>query len=226
MDKNILLVEDEIKIRNIVKSYLHEDGFNVYEAEDGEVGLELFYQNKIDLIVLDVMMPNLDGYSMCKKIREISDVPIIFLTARSEEYDKLYGFEIRGDDYITKPFSPKVLVAKIKMLISRYDGTVIGDQNIMSIGDIRVNMLTRLVDIDDRTVDLSPKEFELLLYFIRNRGIVLEREKILNNVWGYDYDGNERVVDTHVKKLRKQLGELSFYIKTVFGVGYKFEVMS
>ncbi|MCT4632937.1 MAG: response regulator transcription factor [Firmicutes bacterium] len=226
MDKTILLVEDEIKIRNIVKSYLNEDGFNVYEAEDGEIGLELFYENKIDLIVLDVMMPNLDGYSMCKKIREISDVPIIFLTARSEEYDKLYGFEIRGDDYITKPFSPKVLVAKIKMLISRYDGTVIGDQNIMSIGDIRVNMLTRLVDIDDRSVDLSPKEFELLLYFIRNRGIVLEREKILNNVWGYDYDGNERVVDTHVKKLRKQLGELSFYIKTVFGVGYKFEVMN
>jgi DNA-binding response OmpR family regulator len=226
MDKTILLVEDEIKIRNIVKSYLNEDGFNVYEAEDGEIGLELFYENKIDLIVLDVMMPNLDGYSMCKKIREISDVPIIFLTARSEEYDKLYGFEIRGDDYITKPFSPKVLVAKIKMLISRYDGTVIGDQNIMSIGDIRVIMLTRLVDIDDRSVDLSPKEFELLLYFIRNRGIVLEREKILNNVWGYDYDGNERVVDTHVKKLRKQLGELSFYIKTVFGVGYKFEVMN
>lgn len=226
MDKTILLVEDEIKIRNIVKSYLNEDGFNVYEAEDGEIGLELFYENKIDLIVLDVMMPNLDGYSMCKKIREISDVPIIFLTARSEEYDKLYGFEIRGDDYITKPFSPKVLVAKIKMLISRYDGTVIGDQNIISIGDIRVNMLTRLVDIDDRSVDLSPKEFELLLYFIRNRGIVLEREKILNNVWGYDYDGNERVVDTHVKKLRKQLGELSFYIKTVFGVGYKFEVMN
>ncbi|WFD11191.1 response regulator [Tepidibacter hydrothermalis] len=223
MQKNVLLVEDEDRIREIVSDYFKFEGFNIYEVENGRDAMVVFEENKIDLIILDIMIPKLDGWSVCKRIRNVSDVPIIMLTARSEEDDKLMGFELGADDYVTKPFSPKVLVARAKMLLKRAQGTV-SETSILNIGCIEINKLSRSVKIDSEIMDLAPKEYDLLIYMIENKGIVLSRENILNKVWGYDYFGELRTVDTHIKKLRKKLKDKSSYIRTIIRAGYIFEV--
>lgn len=223
MQKNVLLVEDEDRIREIVGDYFKFEGFNIYEVGNGRDAMVVFEENKIDLIILDIMIPKLDGWSVCKRIRNVSDVPIIMLTARSEEDDKLMGFDLGADDYVTKPFSPKVLVARAKMLLKRAQGTV-AETNMLNVGFIEINKLSRSVKIDSEIIELAPKEYELLIYMIENKGIVLSRENILNKVWGYDYFGELRTVDTHIKKLRKKLKDKSSYIRTIIRAGYMFEV--
>lgn len=217
--KKILIVDDEWKIRKLIKDYLIKESFLVDEAGDGEEGLDKFYSSNYDVVILDVMMPRIDGWSMCRKIREESNVPIIMLTARSEESDELFGFELEADEYITKPFNPKLLVARVKALLRR-DGKI-AERNIISIGDIVIDDTKREVKVEDELLELTPKEYDLLHYFVENKNIALSREKILNTVWGWDYFGDPRTVDTHIKRLRKKLkGD---YIQTVRGFGYKFE---
>lgn len=217
----ILVVEDELNIQKVIKDYFEAEGFNVDLASDGYEGLYKFNENIYDLIILDVMMPEIDGFSVCKRIRKTSDIPIIMLTARSEDEDKLYGFELKVDEYVTKPFSPKVLVARAKMLLARTHGKVLEVSNDLIVEGIEINKSMRSVSIDSMEVELSPKEYDLLVYFLESGGAVLSREQILKNVWGYDYFGDVRAVDTHVKKLRKKLGDRSYIIKTIFSVGYK-----
>jgi len=222
--QKILVVEDELKIQNIIKDFFEQEGFHVTIASDGYEGWMTFEEDTFDLVILDVMMPEMDGWSVCKRIRKISDVPIIMLTARSEEDDKLMGFELKADDYVTKPFSPKVLVARAKMLLSRTQGTVLGSENILNAGGIEINKGQRRVTIDDTEIKLQPKEYEILLLFMDNINQVFSRDQLLSKIWGYEYGGDTRVVDTQIKKLRKSLNDRSHYICTVFGVGYKFEV--
>ena len=224
MDKlQILVVDDESRMRKLVRDFLEREGFMVLEAEDGLDAMDKFYENKdIALVILDVMMPKMDGWMVCREIRQSSKVPIIMLTARSEERDELQGFELGVDEYISKPFSPKILVARVSAILRRVHGT--GTEESMSAGGIEINKAAHIVKIDGQTVELSYKEFELLAYFVENQGIALSREKILNNVWNYDYFGDARTIDTHVKKLRNKMGEKGDYIKTVWGMGYKFEV--
>lgn len=224
MDKlQILVVDDESRMRKLVRDFLEREGFMVLEAEDGLDAMDKFYENKdIALVILDVMMPKMDGWMVCREIRQSSKVPIIMLTARSEERDELQGFELGVDEYISKPFSPKILVARVSAILRRVHGT--GTEESMSAGGIEINKAAHIVKIDGQTVELSYKEFELLAYFVENQGIALSREKILNNVWNYDYFGDARTIDTHVKKLRSKLGEKGEYIKTIWGMGYKFEV--
>lgn len=217
--KKVLIVDDEWKIRKLIKDYLIKEEFLVDEAGDGEEGLDKFYSNNYDIIILDVMMPRIDGWSMCRKIREESNIPIIMLTARSEESDELFGFELEADEYITKPFNPKLLVARVKALLRR-DGKI-GEKNIIIIGEIVIDNTKREVRIGNEVLELTPKEYDLLHYFVENKNIALSREKILNTVWGWDYFGDPRTVDTHIKRLRKKLG--GDYIQTVRGFGYKFE---
>lgn len=217
--KKVLIVDDEWKIRKLIKDYLIKEEFLVDEAGDGEEGLDKFYSNNYDIIILDVMMPRIDGWSMCRKIREESNIPIIMLTARSEESDELFGFELEADEYITKPFNPKLLVARVKALLRR-DGKI-GEKNIIVIGEIVIDNTKREVRIGNEVLELTPKEYDLLHYFVENKNIALSREKILNTVWGWDYFGDPRTVDTHIKRLRKKLG--GDYIQTVRGFGYKFE---
>lgn len=218
----ILVVDDEARMRKLVKDFLSVKGFQVVEAEDGEQAVDIFFQQKeIALIILDVMMPKMDGWAVCKTIREYSEVPIIMLTARGEERDELQGFKLGVDEYISKPFSPKILVARVEAILRRSKTTV---TDTSELGGIKIDKAAHLVTIDGRTIDLSYKEFELLTYFAENQGIALSREKILNNVWNYDYFGDARTIDTHVKKLRSKLGEKGEYIKTIWGMGYKFEV--
>lgn len=218
----VLVVDDEARMRKLVKDFLGLKGYRVIEAADGEEALEIFFKQKeITLVVLDVMMPKMDGWEVCREIRRHSDVPIIMLTARGEEKDELKGFELGVDEYISKPFSPKVLVARIEAILRR---TQDADLDIIEIGGIVINKGARSVTIDGSPLDLSFKEFELLIYFIENKGLALSREKILNNVWNYDYFGDARTIDTHVKKLRSKMGEKGDYIKTIWGMGYKFEV--
>lgn len=217
--KKVLIVDDEWKIRKLIKDYLIKEEFLVDEAGDGEEGLDKFYSNNYDIIILDVMMPRIDGWSMCRKIREESNIPIIMLTARSEESDELFGFELEADEYITKPFNPKLLVARVKALLRR-DGKI-GEKNIIIIGEIVIDNTKREVRIGNEVLELTPKEYDLLHYFVENKNIALSREKILNAVWGWDYFGDPRTVDTHIKRLRKKLG--GDYIQTVRGFGYKFE---
>ncbi|MBO5461621.1 MAG: response regulator transcription factor [Ruminococcus sp.] len=224
MDKiKILVVDDEARMRKLVKDFLVREGYTVLEAGDGLEALDVFYAEKeISLIILDVMMPKLDGWQVCREIRENSKVPIIMLTARSDERDELQGFELGVDEYISKPFSPKILVARVGAILRR---TVGADQSeMLEAGGISVDKSAHIVKLDGKTVELSFKEFELLTYFIENQGIALSREKILNNVWNYDYFGDARTIDTHVKKLRSKLGEKGEYIRTIWGMGYKFEV--
>lgn len=216
-------MEDERLLRDIMYDYFINDGFTVLLAENGRVGLEIFEKNHIDLIILDIMMPELDGWAICKRIRNVSDVPIIMLTARSEDDDKLLGFELGTDEYVTKPFSPKVLVARAKALLKRVQGMMETSSEIIVHGILTVNLQGRSVVINNEAINLTHKEFELLIYLIENQGIVLTREAILNTVWGYDYYGDDRTVDTHIKKLRNKLGEAAKYIHTVIRVGYKFE---
>ena len=224
MDKTkILVVDDESRMRKLVKDFLVRQGYTVLEAADGMEAMDYFYEDKdIALIILDVMMPKMDGWQVCREIRMHSKVPIIMLTARSEERDELQGFDLGVDEYISKPFSPKLLVARVEAILRRTQGS--GNTDEISAGGIVVDKAAHTVMSDGSPVDLSFKEFELLTYFIENQGIALSREKILNNVWNYDYFGDARTIDTHVKKLRSKLGDKGEYIKTIWGMGYKFEV--
>ena len=224
MGKTILLVEDEDRMRKLISDYLKIEDFNVIEATNGNEALLQFSSKKIDLIILDVMMPSLDGFEVCKAIRLNSDVPIIFLTAKGEEEDKLTGFELGADEYVTKPFSPKVLVARSKALLKRIEGTIGKPDNIFDIQGLKVNLLSRQVYVDSNEIALSPTEYALLAYLIKNKGIVLSRNALLDNVWGYSYDGDLRTVDTHIKRLREKLLHKSKFICTVRGSGYRFEV--
>ena len=225
MDKiKILVVDDESRMRKLVHDFLTREGYAVVEAADGEEALDIFYSDKeISLIVLDVMMPKINGWEVCREIRKISKLPIIMLTAKGDESDELNGFEIGADEYISKPFSPKILVARVTALLRR--ANKIGETaDIREAGGIVMDKTAHTVAIDGQNIDLSVKEFELLDYFMNNRGIALSRERILDSVWSYDYFGDARTIDTHVKKLRSKMGEKGDYIKTVWGVGYKFEV--
>lgn len=223
MDKlKILVVDDESRMRKLVSDFLTKKNYEVLEAADGEMAVDTFFEHKdIALIILDVMMPKMDGWQVCREIRQYSKVPIIMLTAKSDEKDELLGFELGVDEYISKPFSPKILVARVDAVLRRVSAT---EEDIMDIGGIVVDKSAHQVKIDGVAVDLSFKEFELLTYFINNKGVALSRERILNNVWNYDYFGDARTIDTHVKKLRSKLGEKGNYIKTIWGMGYKFEV--
>ena len=219
----VLVVDDESRMRKLVKDFLTREGYAVLEAGDGMEAMDIFYEDKeIALVILDVMMPKMDGWQVCREIRETSKVPIIMLTARSEERDELQGFELGVDEYISKPFSPKILVARVNAILRRTLGNTAGD--VIEAGDIKIDKASHIVKINDKMIDLSYKEFELLSYFVENQGIALSREKILNNVWNYDYFGDARTIDTHVKKLRSKLGDRGEYIKTIWGMGYKFEV--
>ena len=218
----ILIVDDESRMRKLVRDFLSVKGYKVVEAEDGEQALEIFFDQKdISLILLEVMMPKMDGWEVCKTIRQYSKIPIIMLTARSEERDELQGFSLGVDEYITKPFSPKILVARVEAILRRSNKV---SSDVLEVGGITVDKLAHQVLIDGKEIDLSYKEFELLTYFLENQNIALSREKILNNVWNYDYFGDARTIDTHVKKLRSKLGARGEYIKTIWGMGYKFEV--
>ena len=219
----ILVVDDESRMRKLVRDFLVKKDFEVLEAGDGAEAVDLFFDTKdIALVILDVMMPKMDGWQVCREIRAYSKVPIIMLTAKSDERDELLGFELGVDEYISKPFSPKILVARVEAILRRTSGLAADD--VLRAGGIEINKAAHEVTIDGRAIDLSYKEFELLSYFIDNKGIALSREKILNNVWNYDYFGDARTIDTHVKKLRSKLGDKGDYIKTIWGMGYKFEV--
>ena len=220
----ILIVDDESRMRKLLKDFLVKSGYDVLEAEDGEKAVDIFLAEKdIALILLDVMMPKLDGWQVCKEIRKNSKVPIIMLTAKSSEADELRGFELGVDEYMSKPFSPKILVARVEAVLRR-SNSIVQDELLIA-GEIVIDKSAHMVTIDGKSIDLSYKEFELLTYFAENQGIALSREKILNNVWNYDYYGDARTIDTHVKKLRSKLGEKGGeYIKTIWGMGYKFEI--
>ncbi len=220
----ILVVDDESRMRKLVRDFLVKAGYDVVEAGDGEEALDIFFKQKdIALIVLDVMMPKVDGWQVCREVREYSKVPVIMLTARGDEQDELKGFQLGVDEYVSKPFSPKILVARIEAILRRTNQST--EEQILSCGGIEVDRAAHRVTIDGQEIELSYKEFELLAYFLENRGIALSREKILNNVWNYDYFGDARTIDTHVKKLRSKMGEKGDLIKTIWGMGYKFEPM-
>ena len=219
----ILVVDDEIRMRKLIKDFLVAKGYSILEAEDGEKGLEVYEENKnkISLILLDVMMPKLDGWSVLRQIRQESKVPIIMLTARGEEQDELFGFELGVDEYISKPFSPKILVARVEAILKR---TNQDEKEIKDYGGIEIDKEGRTVKVDGKPIELSLREYELLTYLVDNENIALSRDKILNNVWNYDYYGDSRTIDSHIKKIRHKLGKKGKYIQTMRGVGYKFEV--
>ena len=219
----ILVVDDESRMRKLVKDFLIKKNFQVLEAGNGEEAMDIFYEEKdIALIILDVMMPKMDGWEVCREIRKNSKVPIIMLTARSDERDELLGFDLGVDEYISKPFSPKILVARVEAILRRTGQSK--PEDVLSAGGIVIDKAAHLATVDGNPMELSFKEFELLTYFLENEGIALSREKILNSVWNYDYFGDARTIDTHVKKLRSKMGDKGEYIKTVWGMGYKFEV--
>lgn len=222
-DITILIVDDEFRMRKLVKDFLNQKGYNILEASDGEEALRIFEenQNKIEIILLDVMMPKLDGWSVLRQIRQKSKVPIIMLTARGEEQDELFGFELGADEYIPKPFSPKILVARVEAILKR---TRKSENNIQEFDGIIIDSDGRTVKVDGKQIDLSLREYELLKYLVDNKGIALSRDKILNNVWNYDYFGDSRTIDSHIKKVRHKLGKKGKYIETVRGIGYKFEI--
>lgn len=223
MDKlKVLVVDDESRMRKLVKDFLSKKNFEVLEAENGEQAVDIYFESKeIALIILDVMMPKMDGWQVCREIRQYSKVPIIMLTAKSDEKDELLGFELGVDEYISKPFSPKILVARVEAILRRAN---VMEEELIEVGGIVLDKAAHQVKIDGENIDLSFKEFELLTYFIINQGVALSRERILNNVWNYDYFGDARTIDTHVKKLRSKMGVKGDYIKTIWGMGYKFEV--
>ena len=219
----VLVVDDEARMRKLVKDFLMIKGFQVIEAEDGEKAVEIFFSQKdIALMILDVMMPRMDGWEVCRSVRKYSQVPIIMLTARGEERDELQGFDLGVDEYISKPFSPKILAARVEAILRRSNAVA---SDVIRVGAIEINKAAHQVVVDGTPVDLSYKEFELLTYFVENQGIALSREKILNHVWNYDYFGDARTIDTHVKKLRSKMGERGDYIKTIWGMGYKFDAV-
>jgi len=218
----ILIADDEARMRKLVSDFLKKEGYQVIEAGNGKEALDIFFSGqKFDMVILDVMMPEMDGWSVCREIRKRSQVPTIILTARGEENDELFGFSLGADEYITKPFSPMVLVARVQALLRRARN---GQKIVKSYNGLEIDITGHVVYIDGKKVDLSPKEFELLVYFVNNEGIALSRDQILNSVWDYDYFGDARTVDTHVKKLRLKLGSKGDYIQTIRGIGYKFEV--
>ena len=223
MDKCILIVDDELRMRKLIKDFLTAKEYSIIEAKDGEEALQVFEENKekIDLILLDVMMPKLDGWSVLRQIRQTSKVPIIMLTARGEEQDELFGFELGVDEYISKPFSPKILVARVEAILKRTQGDT---KEVKDYGGIEIDKEGRTVTVDGKVLELSLREYELLIYLVENKNIALSRDKILNNVWNYDYYGDSRTIDSHIKKIRHKLGKRGKYIKTMRGVGYKFEV--
>ncbi|MCL2719331.1 MAG: response regulator transcription factor [Lachnospiraceae bacterium] len=219
----ILVVDDESRMRKLVRDFLVKSGYDVDEAEDGNQAVEMFFENnKYSLVILDIMMPKMDGWSVCREIRNYSKVPVIMLTAKSDERDELLGFKLGVDEYISKPFSPKILVARVKALLKRSGQDT--EEDVLNAGGIVVDRAAHIVRIDGQIIDLSYKEFELLSYFIENKGLALSREKILTSVWNYDYFGDARTIDTHVKKLRSKMGEKGDLIKTIWGMGYKLDV--
>lgn len=219
----ILIVDDEQKIREVIREYAEFNGYEVEEAENGMEAIGLCKLNDYDLIVMDIMMPKLDGFSACKEIRKFKDIPVIMLSARGEEYDKLFGFELGIDDYIVKPFSPKELMARINVVLSRRNITAASNMEIMKFGGLEINISARSVTVDGVKADLTPKEYDLLFYLVHNKNIALSRDKLLSDVWGYDFFGDDRTIDTHIKNLRNNLGNYRDYIVTLRGVGYKFE---
>lgn len=219
----LLVVDDEAKIREVIREYAEFNGYEVTEAEDGMSAVGLCKLNSYDLVILDIMMPKLDGYSACKEIKKIQDVPVIMLSARGEEYDKLFGFELGIDDYVVKPFSPKELMARINVILERKNKSDTDRQAIMTFGGLAVNIAARTVTVDEKRVDLTPKEYDLLFYLIKNQNIALSRDKLLSDIWGYDFFGDDRTIDTHIKNLRNSLGPYRNYIVTMRGLGYKFE---
>ena len=221
--KKILVVDDESRMRKLVRDFLEKKGFSVLEAGDGMEAMEIFYKEKdIALMILDIMMPRMDGWQVCREVRQSSKVPIIMLTARADERDELQGFELGVDEYISKPFSPRILVARVEAVLRR--SNAVTEEALKDVGGIQIDKAAHTVKVNGENIELSFKEFELLAYFMENQGIALSREKILNSVWNYDYFGDARTIDTHVKKLRSKLGDRGNYIKTIWGMGYKFEV--
>ena len=220
--QTILIVDDESRMRKLLSDFLTKNGYSVLEAENGKQALDIFFSEKdISLMILDVMMPEMDGWEVCREVRKSSTLPIIMLTARAEEKDELLGFKLGVDEYISKPFSPKILVARVEAILRRTSD--VSSEELIECGAIRVDQTAHIVYVDGDPVELSVKEFELLVYFMENKGIALSREKILNSVWNYDYFGDARTIDTHVKKLRSKLGARGNYIHTIWGLGYKFE---
>lgn len=219
----ILVVDDEPKIREVIREYAEFSGYEVVEAEDGMSAIGLCKLNDYDLIIMDVMMPKLDGFSACKEIKKIKDVPVIMLSARGEEYDKLFGFELGVDDYIVKPFSPKELMARINAVLSRFKAASHSNQTTLKFDGLEINIPARTVSVDGKKVELTPKEYNLLFYLVENKNIALSRDKLLSDIWGYDFFGDDRTIDTHIKNLRNSLGPYRDYIVTLRGVGYKFE---
>lgn len=219
----LLVVDDESKIREVIKEYAEFNGHEVDEAGDGMSALGLVKLNDYDLVVMDIMMPKLDGYSACKEIRKIKDIPIIMLSARGEEYDKLFGFELGIDDYVVKPFSPKELMARVNAVLARRKTRESGDSKVLEFGGLSINIQGRSVVVNGEKVELTPKEYDLLFYLVQNKNIALSRDKLLSDIWGYDFFGDDRTIDTHIKNLRNNLGEYRDYIVTLRGVGYKFE---
>ena len=221
--KQLLIVDDEPNIRNVIREYAEFSGYGVTEAADGMEAVNLVRSNDFDLIVMDIMMPKLDGFSACKEIRRDKDIPIIMLSARGEEYDKLFGFELGVDDYVTKPFSPKELMARINAVLTRHEKAAAKADAPLAFGGLAIDMAARTVTIDGERADLTPKEYDLLFYLVKNRNIALSRDKLLQDVWGYDFFGDDRTIDTHIKNLRNHLGPYRDTIVTLRGVGYKFE---
>lgn len=222
--EKLLIVDDEEKIRSVIKKYAEFEGYSVEEAEDGMQALNMVKNGSYDLIVMDIMMPELDGFSTCRELRKFCDIPVIMLSARGEEYDKLFGFELGIDDYVVKPFSPKELMARIKAVIGRRSkNSATSDNKIISFEGLSIDYAGRYVYVDGQQVVLTPKEYDILIYMIKNKNIALTREKLLNEIWGYDYFGDDRTLDTHIKLLRNSLGEYRRFIVTLRGVGYRFE---
>lgn len=219
----LLVVDDESKIREVIREYAEFNGYEVTEAEDGMSAVGLCKLNKYDLVILDIMMPKLDGFTACKEIKKISDVPIIMLSARGEEYDKLFGFELGIDDYIVKPFSPKELMARVNVVLERRNSVSKDNSSVLTFDGLEINIAARTVSVDGKRVELTPKEYDLLFYLIKNKNIALSRDKLLSDIWGYDFFGDDRTIDTHIKNLRNNLGPYRDFIVTLRGVGYKFE---
>jgi two-component system response regulator ResD len=219
----LLVVDDEPKIREVIREYAEFNGYDVTEASDGMSAVGLCKLNDYDLIILDIMMPKLDGFSTCKEIKKIKDIPIIMLSARGEEYDKLFGFELGIDDYIVKPFSPKELMARVNVVLARKNSSTQSKADVLKFSGLEINIAARTVSVDGERIELTPKEYDLLFYLIENKNIALSRDKLLSDIWGYDFFGDDRTIDTHIKNLRNALGPYRDYIVTLRGVGYKFE---
>jgi two-component system, OmpR family, response regulator ResD len=219
----LLIVDDEQKIREVIREYAEFNGFEVSEAADGMSAIGLCKLNDYDLIIMDIMMPRLDGFSACKEIKKIKNIPVIMLSARSEEYDKLFGFELGIDDYVVKPFSPKELMARINAVLARHAGPTEIQPDVLEFGGLVINLVARTVTVDGARIELTPKEYDLLFYMVKNKNIALSRDKLLSDIWGYDFFGDDRTIDTHIKNLRNNLGPYREHIVTLRGVGYKFE---